>query len=485
MLIKTDPDTIKSYFEDSSNLKGGHADAVVFPKNREELAAFLKEANSKKTPVSVSGGGTNTTGSRIPFGGIVISMEKLDRIIELSKPGSYSKVQAGVTVEDFKEACEKESLFYPCHPTEKTAFVGGTVATNASGSRSFKYGPTRKYVKALEMVLADGSILSVKRGERFLKRGDSTVTLADGRRIQIPIPTYKMPDVKTSAGYFAKDGMDLIDLFIGQEGTLSVITEIEFALVKKPERILSCFVFFKKELDAWGFAGDLKKDRSLDVLSVEYFDSGAVDVLRLKSGNVPAGARAAIFFEQESAGDDDDKAIGSWEGLISKNGGSLDDTWFAMTEKEAEDFTKFRYAIPEAINDMVRASGFRKLSTDIAVPGTKFLEMMDFYSGTFGQNKLNHVIFGHIGENHVHVNILPKSEGELNEGQEACLKFARKAVSLGGTVSAEHGIGKTRHEYLEEMYGKSGVMEMVKIKKALDPDCILGLDNIFPREALR
>lgn len=293
MLIKKDPAVIGSYFEDSSNLKGGYADEVIFPETPEELPEILKKANNDRTPVTISGGGTGTTGSRIPFGGIVISLEKFNKIRGISKDAMLAKVQSGVMVEDLKRASEKEGLFYTSHPTEKTASVGGTVATNASGSRSFKYGPTRRYVKRLKMLLPDGEELIVRRGERVISRRDSVLKLQSGRRIDIPLPTYRMPEIKNSAGYFAKDGMDLIDLFIGQEGTLSVIQEIALELVKKPDKIFSAFVFFKEEEDSWEFSDDA---RNLDALSIEYFDNNALRLLRLRSANVPGHAKAAIFF---------------------------------------------------------------------------------------------------------------------------------------------------------------------------------------------
>ena len=170
--------------------------------------------------------------------------------------------------------------------------------------------------------------------------------------------------------------------------------------------------------------------------------------------------------------------------MILKYNTSLDATWVAMNEKDAQGFTDLRYAIPESINEIVRQSGFRKFSTDIAVPGNRFSEMMGFYADAFKKERLDHVIFGHIGENHVHVNILPKSQDETVKAGKLSLLFVKKGVSLGGTISAEHGIGKLKHRYLQEMYGKRGILEMTKIKKAFDPNCILGLDNIFNREIL-
>ena len=150
MLIKTDKDFIKSYFEDSSNLKGGYADGVVLPESIEELSEFVIRANANKTPITVSGGGTSTTGSRIPFGGTVISLEKFNKIISISKDDMCAVVQSGLPVEDFKKSCENKGLFYACHPTEKSAFLGGTISTNASGARSVSYThltlPTKRIV---------------------------------------------------------------------------------------------------------------------------------------------------------------------------------------------------------------------------------------------------------------------------------------------------------------------------------------------------
>lgn len=494
MLIKRDPDILKSYLEDSSNMKGGHADGIAVPSDIGELSAFLKDCNSKGLPVTISGGGTGTTGSRIPLGGMVLSLERFNKIKDISPSGMTATVETGVLVEDLKKACDAKGLFYTSHPTEGSATVGGTVATNASGARSFKYGPTRRYVRRLRMVLADGRILDLRRGEAMLKRGNPVIDLPDGQSIKIPMPTYVMPDVKSSSGYYVEDDMDLIDLFIGQEGTLSVITDIEIELVRKPEKIFSAFAFFRTEEDTSAFAAsarELSKKRSgegggaIDALSIEYFDSNALDLLRKKSPNVPQGAAGAIFFEQECLKGREAELAQSWLDLIGSHNGLPDDTWVAMNEKEAAQLGAFRYSIPESVNDIVRKNGFQKLSTDIAVPEAAFPEMLRFYRESLRSSGISHVVFGHIGECHLHANVLPRSEEESRRGREMVLQYVRKAVSLGGTVSAEHGIGKIKRAYLEELYGKGGIVEMARLKKALDPKCILGLDNLFPKELLK
>jgi len=486
VIIKSDKDIIHSYLEDSSNITGGFAEAVVIPENIEELSEFIKKAASQKKPVTVSGGGTGTTGSRVPFGGYAVSLERINRILSLSGGGMEGSVESGVRVEDLKAECEKKKLFYTSHPTEKTATVGGTIATNASGARSFKYGSIRRYVKRLKMVLAGGEIFELERGHVIIGRDNSSFT-AGGRKITLPMPSYKLPAVKNSAGYFAEDGMDLIDLFIGQEGTLSIIVEAGLDFVEMPEKILSAFVFFKKEEDAWHFASAARdasreKRTNLDALSIEYFDTACISILKTKVPAISADAKSAIFFEQGIHKDDEDKVLGEWTGLIKEYNSDEDNAWVAMSESDSNKFLELRHLIPVSMNEIIRRNGFRKIATDIAVPASGFYEIIDFYSDELKMSGIEFFIFGHIGECHLHVNILPKSPREFEKAKSIALELVKKGVSLGGTVSAEHGIGKLKHEYLEAMYGKKGVLDMARIKNALDPEWILGRNNIFPVE---
>jgi len=492
MIIKTDQTALLSYLEDASNIQNGHAEKVYFPESIEEVSDILKESSAKGIPVTVSGGGTGTTGGRVPMGGIALSMERLNRIRDIvvqGDGGGYGIVQAGVLVEDLKNEAEKLGLFYVSHPTEKTAFVGGTVATNASGARSLKYGSTRNFVRSLTVVLSDGSIATIPRGRTFLVRGDNAVRFGD-RALAIPMPTYRIPAVKNSAGYFVSDRTDLADLLVGQEGTLAVVVEIEMGLIRNPEDVFSCCAFFNKEADAWSFAreartiarsGAGKGIEMIDPLSLEYLDRNALHLLKDTCRNIPRGSEASILFEQAITEPSEDAVVSAWQELMERHGVSPDDTWVAMSEKSAADLIELRYAVPVKINEIVKRSGFQKLSTDIAVPDDKLPEMMRCYEEIFAACPIDRVVFGHIGESHLHMNMLPKTEAEFAAAAQMCRAVVRRGITLGGTVSAEHGIGKTRHAYLEEMYGRKGILEMARLKKALDPACILGLDNIFPK----
>ncbi|MFH1593135.1 MAG: FAD-binding oxidoreductase [Candidatus Omnitrophota bacterium] len=476
MIVKTDPSFIKSYLEDSSNLPNGHADKVVLPESIEEVCSCLREANAKKTPVTISGAGTGQAGGRVPLGGILLSMERLDviRAIKRSVSGGYAVVEAGVSIRDLKRECEKENLFYTYDPTEQGAFVGGTIATNASGARSFRYGSTRRHVIGLKIVLAGGDVLELERGNN-MAQGRALGVNAGNKRFNVKLPSYTMPDTKNSAGYYAKENMDIVDLFVGQEGTLGVIVEARIGLFEKPGGFFASFIFFRSEIEAQEFATCAS---SAGPLSIEYFDKGCLELLRKKSGNVPARSVSAIFIEDEIL-ESEDAILSKWEGLLSKHAISLEDTWVAMSEKAHMDFLEKRRFIPEHMSEMARASGFPKVSTDLSVPKDRLHEMINFYKDHLDGEGIEYFIFGHIGDAHLHVNMLSSDDNSYDKSKRVQLEFVKKAISLGGTVSAEHGIGKTKKEFLKVQYGARGVEEMIAVKKVLDPNLIMGRGNVF------
>ncbi len=256
MQSKTQLDDLQNYLTDASNMQGGHAERLFIPESAEEIAAILREANDSKTPVTVSGARTGTVGGAIPFGGVVISLEELKKIT-IDKFAKTATVGAGVILADLQKAVEAEGLFYPPDPTEWSCQIGGTVATNASGARSFKYGATRNFVKRLKVVLASGDTVNIKRGTAISADGNLIeIETEQGNRIAVKVPTYERPDVrKNVSGYFNAQPLDAIDLFIGSEGTLGVITEIELSLMSKPEGFFSGIVFFAEEKDLLAFCG--------------------------------------------------------------------------------------------------------------------------------------------------------------------------------------------------------------------------------------
>ncbi|HEX6190414.1 MAG TPA: FAD-binding oxidoreductase [Pyrinomonadaceae bacterium] len=508
MLVKTQPDEIQDYLSDASYVQGGKAERVLFPETAEEVADILAEATRTNTPVTVSGAGTGTVAGRVPFGGIVIATDKLNHIKSVARgeDGGHAVAEAGVRLIDLQRAVDVDDLLYPPDPTERTCFLGGTIATNASGSRSFKYGATRNYVERLKIALATGDVIDLRRGElRAQGDGQFTILLSSGAMIDAKLPTYQMPNVrKHASGYFVAPGMDVIDLFIGSEGTLGVIVEAEVRLIPKPEGLLSGVVFFDSDEKLLAFVREVRA-RSLwhrlnsvadlpdsqtevcatvDARALEYFDVESLSFLREKYDTVPKQAVGAIFFEQEITPATEDSLMHEWLELTECHRALGDQSWFATNEQDHAKLREFRHALPVLMNEWFAKYKQRKVSTDMAVPDDAFAEMLSLHRDALRDSNLRYTIFGHIGDNHVHVNILPRDEEEAAKAWEIYRRFISRAVELGGTISAEHGIGKLKREYLREMYGDQHLREMAELKRAFDPAGILGRGNIFRQELL-
>ncbi|HBB86939.1 MAG TPA: FAD-binding oxidoreductase [Blastocatellia bacterium] len=529
MLTKTNPDEIQGYLSDSSYLPPGHADRVVFPETAEDVAEILRGAAQDKTPVTISGAGTGTVGGRVPAAGVVLATDKLNQIRSIAHKndgGGSAVAEAGVRLADLQKFVDSEQLFYPPDPTERSCFLGGTVATNASGARTFKYGPTRKYVQRLKVVLATGDIINLRRGElRADRSGELNLPLPSGRTIEARLPAYQMPHTrKHAAGYYVAPEMDLVDLFIGSEGTLGVVVEIEVALLPKPEALLSGIVFFSAEDDLLAFVqaarsrsltsreprGSAAKlgalmnkaleitDRqarpqsstagesitNLDARALEYFDSESLNFLRQKYETIPAEAVGAVFFEQETTAATDESLMNEWLGLLEQNNALAEKSWFATGEADQAGLREFRHALPVLMNEWFARHNQRKVSTDMSVPDAEFAGMLRFYEETLRPSGLRYTIFGHIGDNHVHVNILPRNDDEAAQAREIYLQFLNRAAAVGGTLSAEHGIGKLKRDYLRLFYSEENLREMAALKRAFDPAGILGRGNIFSEEYL-
>lgn len=501
MLVRTEADQIQSYLGDSSHLSGGFAARVIYPESAAEISEVLAEATRTKTSVTISGAGTGTVAGRVPFGGTVIATDKLNRLGEIVRRANTGSItaEAGVVLQYLQRAVDAEGLLYPPDPTERGCFIGGNIATNASGSRTFKYGPTRNYVERLKVVLATGDIIDLRRGQLLADaNGGLAVPLPSGKIIEAKLPTYRMPDVrKHASGYYVAPGMDATDLFIGSEGTLGVIVEAELKLLPKPEGLLSGVIFFNNENDLLAFVRSARErslanrvpethreGSSIDARALEFFDQESLTFLRQKYDTVPANAAGAIFFEQETNPSNEDSLMGEWLTLVETHHALADQSWFATNEQDQAKLREFRHALPVLMNEWFARYQQRKVSTDMAVPDKEFAGMLRFYQQALRGGDLRYTIFGHIGDNHVHVNILPRDDQEAEKAWAIYRTFIRRAVDVGGTISAEHGIGKLKREYLRELYSDEHLREMATLKRAFDPAGILGRGNMFAEELL-
>ena len=475
MLIKSSD----GYLSDASFIRNGYADRVVLPESIAEVSEILAAANRDRVPVTVSGAGTGTVGGRVAFGGIVLATDKLNRIKSIVPQEGYAIVEAGVILSDLQRAVDQEGLLYPPDPTERGCFIGGTVATNASGARTFKYGPTRNYIRRLKIVLASGELVDLRRGE---VRADAAGRIRVGNAIEVKLPSYRMPATrKNASGYFVALEMDAIDLFIGSEGTLGVICEIETKLLPKPEGLISGVVFFAGEPDVLALVADVRAKG--DARALEFFDRESLRFLREKYPAIPNQAAGAVFFEQEITESSEEPVLNEWMRLLDQHH-AIAESWFATNEQDQAKLREFRHQLPVLMNEWFGRYNQRKVSTDMAVPDDAFPGLFDLYRNTLRDSGLRYTIFGHIGDNHVHVNILPRDDNEGARAREMYLEFLKYAASVGGTLSAEHGVGKLKRDYLRLFYTEAQLREMVEIKRAFDPNGILGRGNIFSEELL-
>jgi len=480
MQVKSNPDEIESFLTDASFIRDGHADRVVLPDSVEEISEIIAQANHDRVPVTVSGAGTGTVGGRVPFGGLVLATDKLSRIHSIvhEDGGGFAVVEPGVVLADLQRAVDQQGLLYPPDPTERGCFIGGTVATNASGARTFKYGPTRNYIRRLKVVLASGEILDLRRGDTH---ADSEGRIRVGS-IDLKLPHYRMPATrKNASGYFVTPEMEAIDLFIGSEGTLGVICEIEVKLLPKPSGLLSGVVFFADEADLLALVRDIREQ--VDARAVEFFDNESLNFLREKYPTIPTDAVGAIFFEQETNESNEEAVLTEWMKLLDQHH-ALADSWFATNEQDQAKLREFRHQLPVLMNEWFSHYKQRKVSTDMAVPDEAFPGLFRLYKTSLQSSGLRYTIFGHIGDHHVHVNILPRDDSEGARAREWYVEFLKYAASVGGTLSAEHGVGKLKRDYLRLFYTDDQLREMASLKNALDPNGILGKGNIFSEEFL-
>jgi len=470
---------LESYLTDASFIRDGYADRVVIPASVDEVVKTIAEANRDRVPVTVSGAGTGTVGGRVPFGGIVLATDRLNQIKRIDREDRCAVAEAGVILSDFQKAVESEGLLYPPDPTERGCFLGGTVATNASGARTFKYGPTRNYINGLKVVLASGEVLELKRGA---VRADEQGRLRVGS-VVVQLPQISRPHTRKNAtGYFVAPNMDAIDLFIGSEGTLGVICEIEMRLLPKPESLLSGVVFFADEADVLALVADVRA--GVDARAIEFFDNESLNFLREKYPAIPRAAVAAVFFEQETSPATEESVLDQWTTLLERHHALAEDSWFATNAADQAKLREFRHQLPVLMNEWFARYRQRKVSTDMSVPDDAFPGLFRLYRDTLRSSGLRYTIFGHIGDNHVHVNILPRDDGEGAHARELYVQFLKHAAAVGGTLSAEHGVGKLKRDYLRLFYSDDQLREMAALKRTLDPNGILGRGNIFSEELL-
>jgi D-lactate dehydrogenase (cytochrome) len=494
---------IQSFLEDAAHYPGGHASGLLRPRTIEEVSAALKTGDR----ILAVGAQSSLTGGATPFGDVVMST---DRLNALQVEGDRVRVGAGVPLHALQDELAKVGRWFPPVPTYLGAFAGGAVATCAAGAATFKYGTVREWVDGLTVVLAGGDVLTLSRGERVATDNTFEIETSTGART-IRIPDIRMPDVpKRSAGYFLARGMDLIDLFIGSEGTLGVIAEVVLKTAPLPQAVCRALIPVSSEAVAIELVGALRDaaPATVDVAAIEHLDARSIAVVREDGVDrkfdiaLPSGAAVVLLVDLElPTADDDwwqqlenardaaqDSPLNRFCRLLDRHA-VLDDTEIALPHDHARQaaFAELREAVPAGVNRRVAVAKqhddtISKTAADMIVPFNRFAEMMTICRTLFADRGLDLAVWGHISDGNVHPNVIPRSADDVDKGRAAILELGDAVIAMGGCPLAEHGVGRNpiKQQLLRRLYGDAGIGAMRDIKLSLDPNGSLARGVIFP-----
>ena len=438
-------DIPEKYLSDTLGRLKGEASALVFPQSTEEVSKILKYAHKHDIPVTPRGAGTNLVGSTVPVdGGIILDFSNMDKVLELDENTMTITVQPGLLLQDLQKYVEERGLFYPPDPGEKASSIGGNISTNAGGMRAVKYGVTRDYVRGLEVVTADGSVL-----------------IAGGKNVK------------------DASGLSLKNLYIGSEGTLAVITKCILKLIPKPETSLSVLVPYP-DLKT-GIRSVLSVLRAnANPTAVEFMERKVVklgeDFLGVKYPYPEAGSYILLTFDGHAT---EVRENAERIRKLALDGGAL--AYLPLTDTaqnnpsndipSAADIWKVRGALVKAVEAFSEQE-----PVDIVVPIDKTAEFISFINKLDEESGMQMVSFGHAGDGNVHLCVVRGDRDLKTWHQELKAnmdKAYHKAYELGGITSGEHGIGISKRRYfLRETPGEN-LEIMNRIKDALDPKHIL------------
>ena len=522
--VVRDPDVLAAYLDDASSSGSGQSAGVVRPQSEGEAAAFLRATSGRGVRVLPQAARSSLTGGAIPRGEVVLSSERMTGIGALIRRdgGARIDVEPGVRLRELQQHLTERGFYYPPVPTYQEAMIGGSVATNAGGAATFKYGVTRDWVLGLRILLYNGDVIELQRGDAVAAPGEwFRIELSDGNRLEVPAPCYAIPKLKKiSAGYFAAAPLDLVDLFVGSEGTLGWISGVTLRLVPLPVTVLTGLVFVDSTERAIALAAALRAageraavgEPSPDVRAIEWMDSGCLELLRVHGDarrtrvEIPARAQGALLFEVEfterlTAADSVDQLEAVLEGdetrpgplaclfRILRDHAALRELELALPEDHArqEALREFRESVPRRVNEILgerrrHDPGVQKVGGDLIVPFAEVGEMIRRYAEGFERRGLEYAVWGHLSDGNLHPNAIPSTAAETAEARAAQLEFAAEAQARGGSPLSEHGVGRSalKQELLRRFLGDAAVAEMRAIKASLDPEGRFAPGVLFP-----
>jgi len=455
--LSTDLDVRRAYSRDASGLEFT-PDAVARPADALEVAELLRDATSTRTAVTPAGAPSSTTGASIVDHGVLLSLRRLDQLIDLDRSARSVRVQAGVLIADVRRAAEAEGLLFTPDPTsEEECTVGGAIACNASGARSLRYGATGPHVRALTVALANGEIHELRR------------------------PALE----KNTVGYPITH--DPVEWFVGSEGTLGVVLDAEFALHPLPSQVLGLAVPFATEADALAFVVAARRSPSVFPRCLEYFDALAFEIARTAAGSgawAPE-SRAMVYVEEAGSREDSDAELPleAWLALAETHHADTAEIRVYDSVASLADARRIRHAIPATMNERgaaCRSAGGRKVSTDWAVPYPRLAEALHMARTLADAHGLPQAVaYGHAGNGHPHQNFIAHDAAELHRIEQLVQETLRQVLAMGGTVAAEHGIGKIKRRWLPMQASELQLRVMRALKRELDPLGLLAPGNVL------
>ncbi len=414
-------------------------DMVIQPSTTEQVSEIMKIANAEKIPVVPRGAGTGLCGSAVPIkGGIVISMQRMNKVLEISVGDLWVDVQAGVVYNDLNDALSEYGFFFPPSPGSAEACqIGGMVANNASGMRAVKYGATRDFVLGLTFVKADGEI--VRSGTRT---------------------------IKDSSGY------QLARLLCGSEGTLGIITEVTLKLTTKPKKSASCLVAFNNVADAGSCISAIIA-KPLIPASCELLDSTAINAVNKAIGNPLPDSQAIIIVEVDGETDEIIERDLAIVAEVAKEQKAISITP-SHDKKQIAAWTTARKSVMTSLSAMKPGFSSVSLADDMGVPISKVPDAVKAFQEIAEKNRVTIATYGHASDGNLHTKMLlnPLDKDEWDRGVQAVNEIFDVCIALGGTVTGEHGVGISKAPNFAKERA-SELSSIIAIKKAMDPNNIL------------
>jgi len=442
--VSTEPEVLQRHSVDESPLEPHKPSIVVSPRSTEQVSKLLRYANQKRIPVTPQGSRTGLSGACHPiYGGIALNMEHMNRILEIDEDNLMIVVEPGVLVMDIHEETEKLGLLYPPDPGENSGSIGGNINTNAGGMRAMKYGVTRDFVNGLEFVLPTGEVLTL---------GGKTV--------------------KDSTGY------SLIDLIIGSEGTLGVVTKATLRLIPKPLKTALLYASFNSMGEAANAVSEIIR-RKVNPFALEFMTRHAVETIERYLGRkLPDNTHPAYLIVGVEANSD-----AELERILEEAGEAClelgaDEVYLAETQRQQDELWEARKAMVDAYEAFYESD-----EADICVPRSKIPEFVEKAMILKEKYGIHVVPVGHAGDGNIHWMVVRKDQTDeewRSTVENAIHDLMELSISLGGTISGEHGLGYTKKQYLPMKVGEKQVELMRMIKRVFDPNGIMNPGKVLP-----